>query len=291
VLTTWDRGRKEPRLRVQSGRRPAVAVAAVAMALLLGAIGAAPTAAADPPELDKFMAAIARVESGGNHRAVNKVSGAFGRYQILPENWRAWARRYLGNANAKPTAANQEKVARAKMRSLYHWLGSWRRVSYWWLTGSSRTTAWSRAATSYVTRVMAFFGGPDVGVEARAPIHRYSERSSAIDFFGSWRPARHSGYAGKAVRYATGSGATASITFTGTRIAWNGPVGPTRGRARVSIDGKVVKTVNLKRSTFEASTTIYSASWKTAGRHTLEIEVLATPGHGPVAIDELVVTE
>jgi hypothetical protein len=276
---------------VQSGRRPAVVVAAIATALLVGAIGAAPTAAADPPGLDKFMAAIARVESGGNHKAVNRTSGAYGRYQILPDNWRSWAKRYLGNANAKPTAANQEKVARAKMRSLHDWLGSWKRVSYWWLTGSSRTSSWSKAATSYVTRVMAYFGGPDVGVEARTPIHRYSERSSVIDFSGSWRSARHSGYAGKAVRYATGSGATASITFTGTRIVWRGPVGPTRGKARVRIDGKAVKVVNLKRSSFDASTTIYSVSWKAAGRHTLEIEVIATPGYGPVAIDELVVTE
>jgi hypothetical protein len=49
--------------------------------------------------------------------------------------------------------------------------------------------------------------------------------------------------------------------------------------------------VNLKQSRFVASTTIYSVSWKTAGRHTFAIEVLASPGHGPVAIDELVVTD
>lgn len=279
-------------MRVQSGKPgPAVVAAAIATALLLGAVGAAPTAAADPPGLDRFMRAIARVESGGNHRAVNKTSGAYGRYQIMPSNWRAWARRYLGNANARPTAANQEKVAHAKMRSLYNWLGSWRRVSYWWLTGSSRKSAWSRAATNYVTRVMAYFGGPDKGVEAKTPVRRYSERSATIDYAGTWKGARHGSYAGNAVRYATTEGATASITFTGSRIAWKGPVGPTRGKARVSIDGKVVKTVNLKRSSFAASTTIYSVSWKAAGRHTLEIEVLATPGQKPVAIDELVVTE
>ena len=278
-------------MRVQSGRRPAVVVATIATALLLGTIGAAPTAAADPPGLERFMAAVARVESGGNYRAVNKASGAYGRYQIMPSNWRAWARRYLGNANARPTAANQERVAKGKMRSLYHWLGSWRRVSYWWLTGSSRTSAWSRAATNYVTRVMAHFGGPDARVEAKTPLHRYSERSATIHYSGTWKSARHSGYAGKAVRYATGDGATASITFTGSRIAWKGPVGPTRGKARVRIDGEVVETVNLKRSGFEASTTIYSISWTTPGRHTLAIEVIVTPGHKPVAIDELVVTE
>jgi Transglycosylase-like domain len=278
-------------LRVHTGRRPAVVVASLATILLVGGAAPAPAVAADPPGLDRFMTAIARVESGGNHRAVNEVSGAYGRYQILPSNWRAWARRYLGNANARPTAANQEKVAKAKMRSLYRWLGSWRRVSYWWLTGSSRTGAWSRAATNYVTRVMAYFGGPDKGEVARSPVHRYSERSASIDWSGTWKPARHGGYTGGAVRYATGDGATASITFTGSRIAWFGPVGPTRGKARILIDGKAVKVVNLKRSSFEASTILYSVSWNAAGRHTFAIEVIETPGHKLVAIDELVVTE
>jgi hypothetical protein len=268
-----------------------VAVATLATALLIGVVGPAPTHAADPPGLERFMTAVARVESGGNHRARNQTSGAYGRYQILPANWRAWAGRYLGDANARPTPANQEKVARAKMRSLYNWLGSWRRVSYWWLTGSARTTAWSKAATNYVTRVMAYFGGPDKGEVARSTLHRYSERSATIDWSGDWRPARHSGYSGGAVRYATAEGATASITFTGSRIAWYGPVGPTRGKARILIDGTAVKVVNLRRSGFEASTILYSVSWKAAGRHTFEIEVIGTPGHRLVAIDELVVTE
>ena len=278
-------------MRVRAGRQQAVVVASLAAALLIGALGAAPTLASDPPGVERFMSAVARVESGGNHKAINKTSGAYGRYQIMPDNWRAWARRYLGNANAKPTLANQERVARAKMVSLYKWLGSWRRVSYWWLTGSSRTSAWSRAATSYVARVMAYFGGPDRGEIARATSHRYSERSATIDYAGTWKPARHSGYAGGSVRYATGDGATAKITFTGSRIAWYGPVGPTRGKARIRIDGRAVKVVSLKRPAFQARAVLYSASWKTSGPHTLEIEVVATPGHAPVALDELVVTE
>lgn len=276
-------------MRVRAGR-PAVIVAILASSLLIGIVGPAPIRAADPPGLQRFMNAVARVESGGNHRAVNRTSGAYGRYQILPENWRAWARRYLGNANAKPTLANQERVARAKMASLYRWLGSWRRVSYWWLTGSSRTTAWSRAAKSYVTRVMAYFGGPERGEVARTTPTRYSERSSTIDYAGTWKSASHGGYVGGRVRYATAAGATASITFTGRRIAWYGPVGPTRGKAQVSIDGVPVKTVNLQRGGFDPSVVLYSVSWKAASRHTFEIEVLATQGHRLVAIDQLVVT-
>lgn len=262
----------------------------LAAALVSGIVGAAPVIAADPPGLEQFMSAVARVESGGNHKAENKTSGAYGRYQILPDNWRAWAGRYLGNANAKPTLANQEKVAKAKMKSLYTWLGSWRRVSYWWLTGSSQTTAWSTVATSYVARVMTYFGGPETG-DSSADGQRYSERSSTITYSGTWRPARFGGYAGGAVSYASGGGATASITFTGSRIAWYGPLGPTRGTARVSLDGVVVKTIDLQRTSFKARAVLYSASWTAAGRHTLEIEVIETPGHRLVAIDELVVTE
>ena len=259
--------------------------------MVLGVVGTAPTRAADPPGLEQFMTATARVESGGNHEARNKTSGAYGRYQILPDNWRSWAGRYLGNADAQPTLANQEKVARAKMKSLYRWLGSWRRVSYWWLTGSAQTTAWSRAATNYVTRVMAYFGDRERGDVTTSDHHRYSERSSTIDYTGTWRPARSGGYAGGAVRYATTDGATATITFTGSRVAWYGPVGPTRGTARILIDGVAVKTINLKRSHFEASTVLYSISWTIAGRHTLAIEVIGTRGHRLVAIDELVVTD
>ena len=283
---------------VQSGRRAAAAalIAALTASLAHGVLGSGPALAADPPGLKRFMAATAQVESGGDHEAVNWRAGAFGRYQIMPANWRPWAQRYLGDADAPPTPTNQEKVAKAKMRSLYEWLGSWQRVSYWWLTGSTRTTAWSRAASEYVTRVMDVFVGPDeyrgtAGRERPTAGRRYSERSSTITYTGAWRSADHRAYSGGAVRYASAAGATASITFTGSRIAWHGPVGPTRGKARVIVDGVAVKVVDLRQPSFRASPVLYSISWRTAGRHSLSIEVIGTPGDRLVAIDELVVTD
>ena len=87
------------------------------------------------------------------------------------------------------------------------------------------------------------------------------------------------------MRYATSRGATATLSFTGSRVSWFGPVGPTRGRARISIDGHVVKTVDLHRSNFDARAALFSRSWKHAGSHTLTIEVLGSKGHPMVAID------
>ena len=48
--------------------------------------------AKNPPGLGKFMNAIGQVESGGRYDARNKSSGAYGKYQIMPSNWPAWAK-------------------------------------------------------------------------------------------------------------------------------------------------------------------------------------------------------
>jgi hypothetical protein len=189
-------------------------------------------------------------------------------------------------------------VAAGKFRSLYSGLQSWRRVAYWWLTGSSRTTGWSTSATNYVSRVMTIYrntaSAPAPAPVAAAPttsVHRYSETSSKITYSGTWRSAGYSGYAGGAAKYATKAGATASFAFSGSKVVWYGPVGPTRGKARVLVDGTYLKTVNLYASSFAARKAVFSKSWSVAGAHTVVIEVLGTAGHPYVAIDGFTVVD
>lgn len=279
-------------MRVLSGRRSAVLVAALATILVLTGTGSAAFAAKAPPGLTQFKYAVGRIESGGNYYARNASSGAYGKYQIMPSNWPAWARQYLGNANARQTPANQEKVASGKMTSLYRWLGSWKRVAYWWLTGSSRTTGWSSYAKRYVAKVMRYYreAGGKGHSSKKSSRWTANERSRAIDYTGTWRRANHRGYGGDRVAYATKAGARASFYFTGKKVTWNGPTGPTRGRAKVYVDGKYIKTVNTYRRSFDARSTLFQASWKAAGEHRLTIVVVGTRGHAMVAIDDFVVT-
>ena len=288
-------------MRVLSGRPTAVLVATLATIVLVGVIGPSTTLASDPAGLSRFMYAMGQVESGGDYYARNASSGAYGKYQIMPSNWPSWAGRYLGDSSARQTPANQEIVAAGKFRSLYSGLQSWRRVAYWWLTGSSRTTGWSDYATRYVSKVMTVYRGEAAAKAAAAPkrpaagakssVHRYAETSSKITYTGRWRSAGHRGYAGDAAAYATKAGATASFTFRGSTVTWYGPVGPTRGQARVLIDGKVVKTVNLHARSFTARQAVFSKSWSSAGSHTLVIQVLGTAGHPYVAIDGFTVVD
>ena len=284
-------------MRVLSGRLKAVLVATLATIVLVGVLGPATTMAANPPGLARFMYAMGKVESGGNYYARNPYSGAYGKYQIMPSNWPSWALRYLGNANAKQTPANQEIVAAGKFRTLYRGLDSWRRVAYWWLTGSSRTSGWSTYATRYVSKVMTIYRGaadrpmPKPAAPVASTIHRYSEGNSKITYSGAWRMAGHHAYAGDAAKYSTKAGATATFAFSGKKVIWYGPVGPTRGKARILIDGTYVKTVNLYSSSFTARKAVFSKSWSAAGAHTLVIEVVGTAGRPYVAIDGFTVVD
>jgi hypothetical protein len=276
------------RAPIVSGRLGAAFVAVVITATVVAASPSDVDAGALPRGLARFKAAVGSIESGGRYSARNPRTGAYGKYQILPSNWPSWARQYVGDARARPTPRNQERVASGKMTSLYRWLGSWRRVAYWWLTGSSRRTGWSSSARRYVSKVMARYYGTTRRAGGSS-LRVVGERSRSIDYGGTWRVARHGQYAGGAVRYAISRGASASLTFTGRAIVWHGPTGPTRGKARVFIDGRLVRTVDLRRSSFDARATLFSTRWSGAGRHTIRIVVLGTRGRAMVAVDDFTI--
>jgi hypothetical protein len=270
-------------------------LAATILVSLMPAIGRAAT----PPGLERFLYALGQVESGGSYTARNPTSGAYGKYQIMPASWAAWAKQYLGSSTAPQTPANQEIVAHRKVTALFIWLDRWPTVAHWWLTGSSERDAalWSSYSRSYVAKVMTIYAntGSDVAGDFKITSstswisrddRRVGETSASIAYRYAWSTARHSAYSGRQVKYATRTNASATMTFTGTGIAWIGPVGPTRGSARIFIDGKAVANVDLRRSVFQARKLIWAKPLP-AGEHTVKI-VVSSSGR-PVAIDELII--
>jgi hypothetical protein len=47
-----------------------------------------------------------------------------------------------------------------------------------------------------------------------------------------------------------------------------------------------VKTVNLRRPSFDPRAALFRTSWKAVGDHSLKIVVVGTTGHALVAIDD-----
>ena len=72
-------------------------------------------------------------------------------------------------------------------------------------------------------------------------------------------------------------------------MSWVGPVGPTRGKARVYIDGKLAETVNTWASSFRATRVLFQKQWDATGSHRIDILVAGTDGHPTVAIDAFLV--
>jgi hypothetical protein len=110
------------------------------------------------------------------------------------------------------------------------------------------------------------------------------DTSKAIAWTGRWSTAAHTSYLGDSVHWTKESGAKATFVFTGTRISWIGPSGPTRGKAQVYIDGKYKTTVDLYSATFRPLRVLYSTAVPN-GRHRITITALGTPRRPVVAID------
>lgn len=117
--------------------------------------------------LDDFLRAIYGQESGGNYGAVNRSSGALGRYQILAGNVRPWAKQYLGmSVTPQQFLSNpglQDRLARAVLGSYVKRYGFRGAASAWYsgnpnLHSSTRPQPGGPSIKGYVDSVMRRMG-------------------------------------------------------------------------------------------------------------------------------------
>ena len=126
---------------------------------------------------------------------------------------------------------------------------------------------------------------------AAVHLRQASERSSAVRYARTWKTGVSAAYLGGALKRSRVPGATASYSFTGSQVAWIAARGPTRGSARVYVDGRYVATVKLYSRTVRTRRAVYTYSWATAGRHRITIRVSGTAGHPRVDVDGFAVVD
>ena len=118
---------------------------------------------------------------------------------------------------------------------------------------------------------------------------RIQESSSRIDFSGGWTRAAHPDYLGGKAKATTHSGAAAKLTFRGSAVAWVGPVGPTRGQAKVFVDGALAATINTHADSFHAKRVLFRKTWGSVGQHRIAVVASGTARHPMVAVDAFLV--
>jgi hypothetical protein len=93
---------------------------------------------------------------------------------------------------------------------------------------------------------------------------------------GEWRTDQDPSASGSRTRYTHSDGARATFTFTGRSIAYVSPRAPGRGQVRITINGRVVATVDLASAEPHAQSVVFVKNWRSANQRTIGIEAIGT---------------
>jgi cell wall-associated NlpC family hydrolase len=126
----------------------------------------------------------------------------------------------------------------------------------------------SSPASSYLT-----LDAVDIVGTICSPPKRYEETDTHIAKTGSWGSLSRTGASGGTYsRSSTASpAASATITFTGTRLDYIGMKGTTVGTVAVSLDGTRVATINLNASVASYNQIVWSSGTLAPGTHTVKL--------------------
>jgi hypothetical protein len=137
-------------------------------------------------------------------------------------------------------------------------------------------------ATDKAGNVSGFTAGPTFTLTA------YQETASNITYSSGWTLQAVTGAYGGSVKFASLSGNTATLSFTGSQVAWVSTIASDRGSATVSVDGGTAATVNTNGTTTKPAMVVFTKK-VAAGTHSLVLNVLGTAGHPRVDVDAFLV--
>ena len=118
----------------------------------------------------QFMAGISAQESGGNYAAVNKQSGALGKYQVMPGNVAGWSRQVLGYSVSTSqflhSPSLQEKIVQGILKGYFDKWGPRGAAAAWYagpgnhnLDQSTKSQYGGPSIKDYVDSVINHAGG------------------------------------------------------------------------------------------------------------------------------------
>ena len=164
-----------------------------------------------------------------------------------------------------------------------------------WTTLAAATTARSaKASFAYSQKYELQVTARDRGANATTKTvtftpTRYTESSSRATYTGSWKLVESSKYQGGKARATTTAGKKVRYEINGRSIAWVAATGPTRGSAKVWVDGVYAGSVSLHASSTSYRKVVWSKSWSSAAAHTVTLVVSGTSGHPRVDVDAMIV--
>jgi putative cell wall-binding protein len=112
-----------------------------------------------------------------------------------------------------------------------------------------------------------------------APAVRYEQKDVHFAYLGTWTTSSSSSASGGNFLFANSSGASVTVRFTGSYLAWIAKKSPVYGKAKVTVDGGTPTIIDL----YSPSPLWKQKIWEKTlvpGTHTLKIEWTGTKGSG-----------
>ena len=115
------------------------------------------------------------------------------------------------------------------------------------------------------------------------------DASPGLSYGGAWTAVADATALGGSLKEADSSSASATFRFTGRDVGWIAERGPTHGKAKVYVDGKLISTVDLTASTDQPRRVVFRRHWGAAGDHRIKVVVVGTAGRPTVDVDGFLV--
>ncbi len=110
-----------------------------------------------------------------------------------------------------------------------------------------------------------------LSITQKNSLSRSQQTDARLAYAGSWQTFTTASASGGTYKRANTSGASVTVTFKGTYLAWIATTGTTLGTARVSLDGKASVRVDLARSAAAYQREVWNTGTLAAGVHTVKI--------------------
>jgi hypothetical protein len=116
---------------------------------------------------------------------------------------------------------------------------------------------------------------------------RYQENAAQVHYTGTWTSAAISTASGGRTRATSRANATATFSFVGKGVGLVAPLGPSRGAARIYLDGVFVRSIDLHSATTIARRVVFARNWTVNGNHSLKVVVRGTGPHPRFDVDAI----
>lgn len=137
----------------------------------------------------------------------------------------------------------------------------------------------------------------ELPVQLNSPRYRVTDdASAAITYTGNWATSAaidnglssQNDYYDETYHESATTGASASLTFTGTSIQWIGSKGPNYGIASVSVDGGAPVSVDAYAAAANNQQVLFSQNGLKPGKHTITITVSGTANPSSSGTEEAI---